>query len=184
MANGAAPVAAGQAAPNAQQVIDAAAAQLILDQAAAAQLILDQAAAAAAAATLLPPPVVIVQRDWDTLVAEASIEPHTIAHLLLQATNAILWDVTMIPFTRFLSLTNNPAYQADADQWSYADDLGKHYFLTVMDNKWEVITGYRRCTPSHANGSRLSGLRGDRRMIRGMITTPSPQQWESRCPGA
>jgi hypothetical protein len=175
MANGAAPVAnaaAGQAAPNAQQVIDAAAAQLILDQAAAAQLILDQAAAAAAAAALLPPPVVIVQRDWDTLVAEASIEPHTIAHLLLQATNATPWDETMIPFTRFLSLTNNPAYQADAGQWSYADDLGKHYFLTVMENKWEVITGYRRCTPSHANGSRLSGLRGDRRMIRGMITPP------------
>jgi hypothetical protein len=106
MANGAIPVAnaaAGQAAPNAQQVIDAAAAQLILDQAAAAQLILDQAAAVAAAAGALPPPAVIAPRDWETLVAEANIEPHTIAHLLLQETNATPWDEAMIPFTRFLS---------------------------------------------------------------------------------
>jgi hypothetical protein len=168
MANGAAPAnAAGQAAPTAQEVIDAAAA------AAAAQLILDQAAqAAAAAAALLPPPAVIPPRDWDTLVAEASVEPHTIAHLLLQETNSTPWEEAMIPFTRFLSLTNDPTYQADAGQWSYADDISLNYFLTVIEDKWEVITGYRRCTPQHANGSRLSGLSGDRRMIHGMVTPP------------
>jgi hypothetical protein len=173
MANGAIPVAnaAGQAAPTAQQVIDAATAQLIVNQAAAAQLIVDQAAAAAAAA-LQPPPVVPDPRTWDTLVAEANIEPHTIAHQLLQEANAAPWEETMIPFTRFLSLTNSQTYQANAGQWSYADDLSKHYFATVMDNKWQIISGYRRCTPLHANRHRLAGLRGDRLLIRGTVTPP------------
>jgi hypothetical protein len=163
MANGAIPVAnaaAGQAAPTAQQVIGAAAAQLIIDQAAAAQLIFDQAAAAAAAAAApLPPPAVIAPRDWDTLVAEA----HTIAHLLLQETNATPWDEAMIPFTRFLSLTNNPAYQADAAQWSYADDMGKNYYLTVIENKWEVISAPLSLptgTDSPASAGIVSSSRG------------------------
>jgi hypothetical protein len=149
MANGAIPVAnaaAGQAAPTAQQVIGAAAAQLIIDQAAAAQLIFDQAAAAAAAAAApLPPPAVIAPRDWDTLVAEA----HTIAHLLLQETNATPWD--------------NPAYQADAAQWSYADDMGKNYYLTVIENKWEVISAPLSLptgTDSPASAGIVSSSRG------------------------
>jgi hypothetical protein len=79
----------------------------------------------------------------------------------------------MIPFTRFLSITNDPNYNADAAQWSYADDPKNNYYLTVIDNKWEVITAYRRCNPMNANGGRLAGLRGDRLLLHGTVTPPS-----------
>jgi hypothetical protein len=158
----------------AQAVLDAAAAQAVLD-AAAAQAILDAAAAQAAQAAgvnALP----LVVRTWDTLVAEAKIEPHTIAHQLIQETQAVPWEEAMSPFTRFLVITKDNAYQPEAGQWLYADDMAKNYYLTVMDNKWEVVFGYRRCTPLHANGHRLAGLRGDRLLIRGTVTTPGMYQ--------
>jgi hypothetical protein len=47
-----------------------------------------------------------------------------------------------------------------------------------MDNKWETLVfGYRRCTPLHdANGHRLAGLRGDRLLISGTVSTPGMYQ--------
>jgi hypothetical protein len=149
MANGAGLAAAGAAAANAQQVIDATADQLILD----------------AAAALTPPP-----RTLDTLVAEAMIAPHTIAHQILQEAYSVPWEETMAPFTCFLSVTKANPYQANVGQWLYVDDMSKNYYLAVIENKWEVFYSYRRCTPLHANGHRLNGLRGDRLLMKGNIT--------------
>jgi hypothetical protein len=152
MANGAPvdPQLAIDAANAAQAQLNAAAAQAqaILDQA-----VLDAAAAHAAAqaqaaqAAGAPPPAAgappIVAKTWDTLVAEANIEPHTIAHQLIQETQSVPWEEAMGPFTRFLGVIKGPpVYSAETGQWLYVDDLAKNYYLTVMDNKWEVIFGY------------------------------------------
>jgi hypothetical protein len=132
-------------AAQAQLVAAAAQAQAILDQAVIDAAAAHAAAQAQAAGALPPaagaPPLVV--KTWDTLVAEANIEPHTIAHQLIQETQSVPWEEAMGPFTRFLSLIKGPPnYSADTGQWQYVDDLAKNYYLTVMDNKWEVIFGY------------------------------------------
>jgi hypothetical protein len=161
MANGAAAGAAGPAAVDPQIAIDAAAAAAAANAPAAVAVAAANAPAAVAANAAIVPVVVVPLRTWDTLIAEAKIEPHTIAQQLIQENHAVPWEEAMVPFTRFLAITNDVNYQPDAGQWLYGDDITKNYYLTVIDNKWEVISGYRRCTLLQANGYRLAGLRGD-----------------------
>jgi hypothetical protein len=114
------------------------------------------------------PPV----ETWLTLVQDAEIPTYSYAAQLWQENKDIRREQAMAPITRFVVKVAGQNYVPEAALWYYADSLDQNMFLAVVDNKWEVLHGLRRCTPIQGNGGRLTCLQGDRKLLFGSLVQP------------